>query len=61
MAVESGVTVAAGDLVAVVEAMKMENEIRAHRSGLVQEILVAPADRIAAGAVLARIDDGATA
>ncbi len=57
--VEAGVGVAAGDLVAVVEAMKMENEIRAHRAGVVQEILVAPADRIAAGAVLARIGDGA--
>jgi acetyl-CoA/propionyl-CoA carboxylase biotin carboxyl carrier protein len=61
VAVAAGVQVAAGDLVAVVEAMKMENEIRAHRTGLVQEILVAPADRIAAGAVLARIGDGVSA
>ncbi|HET9662506.1 MAG TPA: acetyl-CoA carboxylase biotin carboxylase subunit [Thermomicrobiales bacterium] len=59
VAVEAGADVAAGDLVAVVEAMKMENEIRAHRAGLVQEVLVAPADRIAAGAVLARIGEGA--
>ncbi len=59
VAVEAGAQVVAGDLVAVVEAMKMENEIRAHRAGTVQEILVAPADRIAAGAVLARIGDGA--
>jgi acetyl-CoA/propionyl-CoA carboxylase biotin carboxyl carrier protein len=58
VAVETGVSVAAGDLIAVVEAMKMENEIRAHRAGLVQEVLVAPADRIAAGAVLARIGEG---
>jgi acetyl-CoA/propionyl-CoA carboxylase biotin carboxyl carrier protein len=61
VAVEAGAAVAAGDLVAVVEAMKMENEIRAHRAGLVQEILVSPADRIAAGAVLARIGDGVAA
>jgi acetyl-CoA/propionyl-CoA carboxylase biotin carboxyl carrier protein len=47
----------AGDLIAVVEAMKMENEIRAHRAGSVLEILVSPADRIAAGAVLARIGE----
>jgi acetyl-CoA/propionyl-CoA carboxylase biotin carboxyl carrier protein len=59
VAVDAGAEVVAGDLVAVVEAMKMENEIRAHRAGTVQEILVAPADRIAAGAVLARIGDGA--
>lgn len=57
VAVEAGADVAAGDLVAVVEAMKMENEIRAHRAGVVQEILVLPSDRIAAGAVLARIGD----
>jgi acetyl-CoA/propionyl-CoA carboxylase biotin carboxyl carrier protein len=56
--VEAGASVVAGDLIAVVEAMKMENEIRAHRSGAVLEILVAPSDRIAAGAVLARIGEG---
>lgn len=55
IAVEPGAEVAVGDLVAVVEAMKMENEIRAHRAGTVEQILVAPAERIAAGAVLARI------
>lgn len=58
LGVEQGAVVAAGDLVAVVEAMKMENEIRAHRSGSVDEITVAVGDRIAAGAVLARIGDG---
>jgi biotin carboxyl carrier protein len=57
--VKVGDKVAAGRGLAVLEAMKMENEIRAHRAGTVQEILVAPADRIAAGAVLARIGDGA--
>ncbi len=58
VAVESGSTVAAGELVAVVEAMKMENEIRAHRAGAVTELLVAAGERIAAGAVLARIGEG---
>ena len=57
VAVEAGAPVAAGDLIAVVEAMKMENEIRAHRAGSVFEILVAANDRIAAGAVLARIGE----
>ncbi|MCA9859375.1 MAG: acetyl-CoA carboxylase biotin carboxylase subunit [Thermomicrobiales bacterium] len=57
VAVEIGAAVAAGDLVAVVEAMKMENEIRAHKAGAVLDVLVAPADRIAAGAVLARIGE----
>ncbi len=57
VAVEAGAPVATGDLIAVVEAMKMENEIRAHRAGSVFEILVAANDRIAAGAVLARIGE----
>ncbi len=57
VSVEVGTVVAAGDLIAVVEAMKMENEIRAHRAGVLQEILVAPSERIAAGAVLARIGE----
>jgi acetyl-CoA/propionyl-CoA carboxylase biotin carboxyl carrier protein len=57
VATEVGAVVNAGDLIAVVEAMKMENEIRAHRAGSVLEILVSPADRIAAGAVLARIGE----
>lgn len=55
--VEPGADVSTGDLIAVVEAMKMENEIRAHRGGTVLEILVAPSDRVASGAVLARIGD----
>ena len=57
IAVDSGASVAAGDLIAVVEAMKMENEIRAHRAGTVGDILVGPAERVAAGAVIARIGD----
>ena len=58
VAIEMGATVGAGDLVAVVEAMKMENEIRAHRAGVVSEILVAAGERIVAGAVVARIGEG---
>ncbi len=40
--VAPGATVAEGDVVAVIEAMKMMNEIRAHRSGSVATIHVAP-------------------
>ena len=36
--VEAGATVAAGDVVAVVEAMKMENSLGAPRSGTVVEV-----------------------
>jgi acetyl-CoA/propionyl-CoA carboxylase biotin carboxyl carrier protein len=38
--VAAGGTVAEGQVVAVIEAMKMMNEIRAHRSGVVKDVLV---------------------
>ena len=37
-----GAVVAAGDVVAVIEAMKMMNEIRAYKDGRVAAIHVAP-------------------
>ena len=40
--IATGAKVAEGDVVAVIEAMKMMNEIRAHRSGSVATIHVAP-------------------
>jgi acetyl-CoA/propionyl-CoA carboxylase biotin carboxyl carrier protein len=36
----------------VVEAMKMENEIAAHRSGTVSELAVSPGDAVASGQVI---------
>ena len=36
----TGAEVEKGDLIAILEAMKMENELRSHRSGKVKEILV---------------------
>ena len=56
------VLVAAGDPVdvrqpvVVVEAMKMENELRAPRAGHVREIAVAPGTSVEAGRVLAVIE-----
>jgi acetyl-CoA/propionyl-CoA carboxylase, biotin carboxylase, biotin carboxyl carrier protein len=54
-AVEAGDTVEAGDLVVVVEAMKMENHVTAHRPGTVLEIACEPGDSVTTGTVLARI------
>ena len=57
------VLVAVGDLVsvrqgvAIVEAMKMENELRAPRSGTVTEITVAAGDAVETGAVVLVIGD----
>ena len=56
-AVEEGATVAAGDLVCILEAMKMENNINAHRDGTVTSLGFAAGDVVESGAVLARIED----
>ncbi len=56
-AVEEGDTVATGDLVVVLEAMKMENTITAHRDGVIGQVGFTAGDAVQSGAVLARIDD----
>jgi biotin carboxyl carrier protein len=50
--VKEGDTVAAGDEVALLEAMKMENSITSDYSGTVQQILVAEGENIATDAVI---------
>jgi acetyl-CoA/propionyl-CoA carboxylase, biotin carboxylase, biotin carboxyl carrier protein len=56
VAVEQGQEVAEGDLVCVIEAMKMENEITAHRAGKVAEVRVAEGASVNAGDVLVVIE-----
>jgi biotin carboxyl carrier protein len=53
--VEPGQSVARGDGVIVVEAMKMENELTAARDGVVTSIVVAEGQTVEAGAVLLEI------
>jgi acetyl-CoA/propionyl-CoA carboxylase biotin carboxyl carrier protein len=55
IAVEQGAQVEAGALVAIVEAMKMENEITAHKAGTVAELPVAVGASVAQGDTLAVI------
>jgi acetyl-CoA/propionyl-CoA carboxylase biotin carboxyl carrier protein len=55
VAVQQGETVALGQLVCTVEAMKMENEIAAHRAGVVEEVLVTAGQTVRTGQVLAII------
>ena len=56
VAVEAGGQVRAGELICVVEAMKMENELVAHRDGLVAEVHVAPGQQVALGDVVCVIE-----
>ena len=51
-AVKAGDTVAKGQALAVMEAMKMEHTIAAPADGVVQELLYAPGDQVAEGAEL---------
>jgi acetyl-CoA/propionyl-CoA carboxylase biotin carboxyl carrier protein len=54
--VSQGDEVAEGALICVVEAMKMENEITAHRAGTVAELSVREGGAVAAGDAIARIE-----
>ena len=45
-----------GALICVIEAMKMENEITAHRAGKVTELSVTEGASVAAGDVIAKIE-----
>ncbi|MCU1532739.1 MAG: acetyl-/propionyl-CoA carboxylase subunit alpha [Arthrobacter sp.] len=59
VAVAEGDIVAEGDLVVVLEAMKMEQPLTAHRSGVVTGLVAAAGETVSAGAVIALIEDGA--
>jgi acetyl-CoA/propionyl-CoA carboxylase biotin carboxyl carrier protein len=56
VAVEKGAEVAEGDLICVIEAMKMENEIVAHRAGKVTSLNVTEGAAVSSGDVLAVIE-----
>lgn len=50
-----GDEVANGDIVLIIESMKMNNEMRAPADGVVESVSVKPGDRVKAGAVLMTI------
>ena len=54
--VSVGQTIAKGDTVVVLEAMKMENNIDADRSGKIAEIRVSKGDAVMEGSVLVTIE-----
>ena len=53
--VEEGATVEEGALVCIIEAMKMENEITAHKAGVVAELPIREGAAVSAGDTLAVI------
>lgn len=59
IAVEDGAEVAEGDLIVVIEAMKMEQPINAHKAGTVSGLAAEVGATLAAGAVLCDIKDAA--
>ncbi|MFV9683353.1 carboxyl transferase domain-containing protein [Pseudomonas sp. NY15367] len=56
LSVAEGDTVAAGQRIAVLEAMKMEFEVKAEHSGIVRALAVAPGDAIGEGQALAFLE-----
>ncbi len=54
-AVQAGDAVKAGQVLAIMEAMKMEHTIAAPKDGVVTELLYAPGDQVAEGAELLRL------
>jgi acetyl-CoA/propionyl-CoA carboxylase biotin carboxyl carrier protein len=57
--VEEGAAVEEGQLICIIEAMKMENEIVAHKAGTVSKLHIAEGDPITAGAPIADITSAA--
>ena len=55
--VEEGQTVAEGDTVVVIEAMKMEQPLKAHKAGTVTGLQAEVGETVTNGAVLCEIKD----
>jgi len=57
VAVEDGATVAAGELIVVLEAMKMEQPLNAHKAGTVTGLTASVGEVVTAGTALCEIKD----
>ena len=54
---DPGDAVEAGETLVIVEAMKMENDLKAHKSGVLDEVMVGPGDGVDSGDVLLTITE----
>jgi acetyl-CoA/propionyl-CoA carboxylase, biotin carboxylase, biotin carboxyl carrier protein len=59
--VADGDEITAGQVICVIEAMKMENEITAHRVGVVAELSVAAGEPVQTGQVICVVVQNADA
>jgi acetyl-CoA/propionyl-CoA carboxylase biotin carboxyl carrier protein len=57
--VAEGDHVSAGQVICIVEAMKMENEIGAHRDGVVTSLSVSEGEPVKTGQVICVVEAGA--
>jgi acetyl-CoA/propionyl-CoA carboxylase biotin carboxyl carrier protein len=57
IAVEEGQQVNEGDLIVVLEAMKMEQPLNAHRSGTIKGLAAEVGSSVSSGAVICEIKD----
>ena len=55
--VEPGAKVQAGDLLLLLEAMKMEHRITAPASGVITDVRVQPGEQVANGALLVVLEE----
>jgi acetyl-CoA/propionyl-CoA carboxylase biotin carboxyl carrier protein len=58
VAVENGHQVTEGDVIVVLEAMKMEQPIKAHRTGTITGLSATVGDTLTSGALVCEINDG---
>jgi acetyl-CoA/propionyl-CoA carboxylase, biotin carboxylase, biotin carboxyl carrier protein len=56
VSVSDGDEVEPGRVLCVVEAMKMENEVHAHRAGTVQRLSVEPGQPVTTGQIICTIE-----
>ena len=56
VAVRKGMRVRAGDPLFVLEAMKMQNEVKSPRDGVVRSLAVSPGDTVARGQTIVELE-----